>query len=118
MARRSLWMFAGVLVLCLLWQSSVLGGTRKLAITIDDLPAAGGSDSNSDLETVRGFNQRMLAALKAHGVPAIGFVNESRLHVPGEVDERIAILQMWLDAGMDLGNHTYSHPDLNKTPLR
>lgn len=115
MARRSFWIFAGVLGLSLLWPSSVPGGTRKLAITIDDLPAAGGG---LDLETVRDFNKRMLAALKDHDVPAIGFVNESKLHVPGEVDERIALLQMWLDAGMDLGNHTYSHPDLNKFPLR
>ena len=57
MARRSWWMFAGVLVICMLRQSSVLGGTRKLAITIDDLPAAGGRGSSSDLETVRGFNR-------------------------------------------------------------
>ena len=27
------------------------------------------------------------------------------------------ILDIWLKAGMDLGNHSYSHPDLNNTPL-
>ena len=33
------------------------------------------------------------------------------------MDERIGFLQMWLDAGMTLGNHTYSHLSLNDTPL-
>jgi peptidoglycan/xylan/chitin deacetylase (PgdA/CDA1 family) len=59
----------------------------------------------------------MLDVLQAHQVPAIGFVTESKVHVPGEVDERIGFLQMWLDAGMTLGNHTYSHLSLNDTPL-
>ena len=91
---------------------------RSLAITIDDLPLSGGRWSGRDLETTRQFNIRMLEALKAHDVPAIGFVNESRVHVNGELDERVAILRMWIEAGMDLGNHTFSHPDLNSTPLR
>ncbi len=116
MDRRWWWKFSGVLVICLLWQSSILGGTRRLAITLDDLPATKGA--NSDLGTVRKFNRKILTALKKHEAPAIGFVNESRLHVPGELDERIAILQMWLDADMQLGNHTYSHPDLNTSSLR
>ncbi len=30
---------------------------------------------------------------------------------------RIALLRAWLEAGHDLGNHTYSHPDLQTTPL-
>jgi peptidoglycan/xylan/chitin deacetylase (PgdA/CDA1 family) len=27
------------------------------------------------------------------------------------------LLERWLDAGLELGNHTYSHPDLHSTPL-
>jgi peptidoglycan/xylan/chitin deacetylase (PgdA/CDA1 family) len=30
---------------------------------------------------------------------------------------RIELLQRWLAAGMELGNHTYSHADLNTTPV-
>jgi peptidoglycan/xylan/chitin deacetylase (PgdA/CDA1 family) len=37
---------------------------------------------------------------------------------PRERDGRAAVLAMWLDAGYDLGNHTYSHSSLNKVPLR
>ena len=48
-------------------------------------------------------------------------MNEGKLFVEGEKAEdvaaRTAILKMWLDAGLELGNHTYSHHDLNRTPL-
>jgi peptidoglycan/xylan/chitin deacetylase (PgdA/CDA1 family) len=38
--------------------------------------------------------------------------------VPGEVDERIKSLQMWLDYGFELGNHTFSHASLNQVGLK
>ena len=39
----------------------------------------------------------------------VGFVNESLLYVQDETDARIAVLKMWTDAGVELGNHTFSH---------
>jgi peptidoglycan/xylan/chitin deacetylase (PgdA/CDA1 family) len=33
------------------------------------------------------------------------------------VPERAALLQSWVDAGVPLGNHTYSHIDINNVPL-
>ena len=60
---------------------------------------------------------RLLAQIEALGIPAIGFVNESKVDVKGEGAERTALLQAWLDAGLSLGNHTYSHPSLWNTPL-
>src|SRR2546427_9745841 len=36
---------------------------------------------------------------------------------PGDVRARTGVLEMWLTAGLELGNHTWSHPDLNTTPL-
>jgi peptidoglycan/xylan/chitin deacetylase (PgdA/CDA1 family) len=86
---------------------------RQMAITIDDLPGVG----VSDLPGLVNMNRRMLAALRAAGAPAIGFVNESALHVAGERDRRVAILETWLDAGMTLGNHTFRHKGLTATPL-
>jgi peptidoglycan/xylan/chitin deacetylase (PgdA/CDA1 family) len=51
----------------------------------------------------------------------VGFVNEGKLFVagaaPGQVEGRTGVLRMWLEAGLELGNHTYSHRDLNRTPL-
>jgi peptidoglycan/xylan/chitin deacetylase (PgdA/CDA1 family) len=54
-----------------------------------------------------------LRVLKKRKVPTVAFVNEGKLQVAGEVEARIALLQMWIDAGAILGNHTYSHPDFN-----
>jgi peptidoglycan/xylan/chitin deacetylase (PgdA/CDA1 family) len=41
-------------------------------------------------------------------------VNEGKLHQrgPNEVEARAAILKLWVDAGFELGNHTYSHLDM------
>lgn len=92
---------------------------RTLAITIDDVPyasAEGAADAGS-LADVRRVNEAVLAALARHKAPAVGFVNESRLQVQGERDERVAILRRWAEAGMILGNHTYSHLRLQDTPL-
>jgi peptidoglycan-N-acetylglucosamine deacetylase len=86
---------------------------RELAITIDDLPSA----LQSDVRVTRDETARILAALKRHRAPAVGFVNENKLHVAGEVDERIDLLRMWLDAGVPLGNHTFSHVKFQDTPL-
>jgi peptidoglycan/xylan/chitin deacetylase (PgdA/CDA1 family) len=87
---------------------------RTVAVTIDDLPFVG---HGLPLEAIRPLSRDLVAALAARKVPAVAFVNEDRLFVPGEVDARIALLTEWLDAGMELGNHTWGHPGLTKTPL-
>jgi Polysaccharide deacetylase len=52
-------------------------------------------------------------------VPAIGFVNEGKLFRNDTlVFERINLLKQWLNAGFDLGNHTYSHKSLNQIPAK
>jgi peptidoglycan/xylan/chitin deacetylase (PgdA/CDA1 family) len=86
-------------------------------VTIDDLPGASGAGRPLTLADLRDINRRMLQALRAARVPAIGFVNEGKLHVQGERDQRTAILLDWLDAGMTLGNHTFRHKGLSNTPL-
>ncbi|MEO6213682.1 MAG: polysaccharide deacetylase family protein [Vicinamibacterales bacterium] len=89
---------------------------RRMAITIDDLPTA--SVLGDDVAAAERTTTALVAALKRHRVPAIGFVNERKLQPRGTVDpRRVALLQQWIDAGLELGNHTYSHPDLHGTPL-
>jgi len=87
---------------------------RMMAVTIDDLPING---ADPGLPALAALNDRLLAAVKRQGVPAVGFVNESKLYVPGEVDGRIALLRAWVEQGLELGNHTYSHPNLDKVGL-
>jgi peptidoglycan/xylan/chitin deacetylase (PgdA/CDA1 family) len=85
---------------------------REVAVTVDDLPAAGLS-----LAKMREINAKLLEAFRRHRVPAVGFVNEGRLHVRGEEEARTALLRAWLDAGHDLGNHTFSHIQIDNHPL-
>ena len=108
-----------MLVLCstlVLSLPSIAAGAdpqRLVAVTVDDLPMAG----TPTLAEAQAATQAILAALRAHGAPAIGFVNEDKLLVPGEVDARISILEAWVDAGMELGNHNFGHVGFQKTPL-
>jgi len=83
--------------------------TRTMAVTIDDLPYVNFADGPY-LTNARAGTAKILSTLKKHKVPAVGFVNERMLE---NSRERIALLRQWVDAGMVLGNHTYSHPDFN-----
>lgn len=93
---------------------------RQVAITVDDLPGAlpGNDFAYGDLKELQKINHTIPAVLKAHQAWSIGFVNERKLQVQGERDARAGLLEMWLDAGLLLGNHTYSHADFSLTPLQ
>lgn len=94
---------------------------RSVAVSFDDLPATPAGVVANDVDSLKELTGKLLRAVRKHNVPAVGFVNEGKLFVagagPDDVDGRIGLLRMWVDAGLDLGNHTYSHRDLNTTPL-
>ncbi len=89
------------------------GQSRAVAITFDDLPR-GGDGGGRDVESVRRMTVKLLDSL--HGVPVTAFVNAGRAEEMGGAGLQ-SILRIWLDHGAELGNHTYTHPDLNTTPL-
>ena len=87
---------------------------RQVCVTFDDLPVVG----TRDLAAQQDITKRLLHSITSNKVPAIGFVNENKLLDGGVEDERrVTLLQEWLNAGLDLGNHSFSHPDLHSTPL-
>jgi peptidoglycan/xylan/chitin deacetylase (PgdA/CDA1 family) len=94
---------------------------RAVAVTFDDLPATPAGVVANDLASLQELTRKLLRAARKYNIPAVGFVNEGKLFVegegPGDVAGRIGLLRMWLDAGLELGNHTYSHQDLNTMPL-
>lgn len=91
-------------------------GDRAVAVTFDDLPFA--SVPSEDDAALRAMTTKLLEGIHAHGVPAVGFVNEAKLYREGALDEaRVDLLRQWLKAGLALGNHTYSHLSLNRVPL-
>lgn len=87
---------------------------RAVAVTFDDLP--GNTPRSPDAYTA--ILGPLIERLVARRVPAIGFVNESKLY-DGErlVAARVSLLQSWRDAGLDLGDHGYAHLDANAVPL-
>ena len=86
---------------------------RTVAITIDDLPTVGAPT----FEERKYITTHLIKHIQAFSIPAIGFVNEGKLGNPKPIEKEIALLQAWLNAGLELGNHTYSHPSLNRTSL-
>jgi peptidoglycan-N-acetylglucosamine deacetylase len=90
---------------------------RSIAITIDDLPA---NEANTlPAAAITEMTKSLLTTLREQKVPAVGFVNERKLYFKwDEVDQRIAALNMWLDLGFELGNHTYGHTSINREGLK
>jgi len=81
----------------------------QVALTFDDLP---GLTLTTDQTYLDDINTRLVQGLKRHHFPAIGFVNESKLDEAIRA-RQIANLERWLKAGLDLGNHTFSHESPN-----
>ncbi len=86
---------------------------EDVALTFDDLPVYGPRGTIDDAQAT---TRVLLKGLIRHHLPATGFVNEIQLDGADRV-QRIQLLSDWLDAGMDLGNHSYSHLSLSKTPI-
>ena len=89
---------------------------RAVAITIDDLPYATGGDrapTESERPYADSINRAIIAALVRRHVPATGFVIQLRL----EQLAGMRILKEWTGAHLDLGNHSYSHPDFNQLSI-
>jgi peptidoglycan/xylan/chitin deacetylase (PgdA/CDA1 family) len=88
---------------------------RQIVLTIDDLPR-GGDVTTTDKQAIRAMTAKLVAALK--GTHAIGFANpgsEKSDALGGS--ELQHILKMWRRAGLELGNHTHTHPNINQIPL-
>lgn len=96
--------------------SSGKASVRQIAVTIDDLPWATLGDATP--ATLAQSHPRLIAAMKEAGIPIIGFVNEGKLVSGEKIDtSRVHLLKEWVDAGFDLGNHSYGHADLHAVGL-
>lgn len=88
---------------------------RRVAITIDDLPRGGDDPKARSFTPIETMTKKLLAGLG--GEPAAAFINPGRAESLSarELDR---ILHLWAKTPkMELGNHTWNHPDLNKVEL-
>jgi len=84
----------------------------QIAFTFDDLPAHGSLPPGTTRAEIA---SKILSALHDAGVPpTYGFVNGQLLE---RKPDDVAVLQAWRDAGQPLGNHTWSHMNLNQHSL-
>lgn len=85
---------------------------QQLAITWDDLPAHGPLPPG---ETRVEIAQKIISAMQQAKLPPVyGFVNGVQTQ---NEPASAPVLQLWRDAGLPLGNHTWSHMNLNTNPL-
>jgi peptidoglycan/xylan/chitin deacetylase (PgdA/CDA1 family) len=113
--------FAGIVFLSVGFAAAMMADDpsaqlqRSMAVTVDDLPVAQPSwHTNQQMDRI---TTDLLAVFAEHGVPAVGFVNEQKLAVEGRIEPfRVEILERWLEAGLELGNHGFAHLDLHRVP--
>lgn len=80
---------------------------QQVALTFDDLPTHNALPPG---ETRLGVIARLVAALADVKAPAMGFINAAGLE---ENPEDRAVLEVWRAAGHPLGNHGWSHANLD-----
>jgi len=92
--------------------ASAPAATAQVALTFDDLPVHGPLPPGM---TRTGIANSILHSLEAAHAPATyGFVNAKGLQ---DEPSSAPVLQLWRDAGHPLGNHTFSHMDLDQNSL-
>jgi peptidoglycan/xylan/chitin deacetylase (PgdA/CDA1 family) len=84
-----------------------------VALTFDDLPAAGNLPRGQSQATVL---RTIAAELKAHGLQGVyGFAIAEPMQ---DYPEAQQALRIWVASGMNIGNHTWSHPSLTDSTAK
>jgi peptidoglycan/xylan/chitin deacetylase (PgdA/CDA1 family) len=85
---------------------------RSLLVTVDDLPVAS-PKLHTDAADRDRVTRRLLEILAKHRVPAVGLTIWGQVRGPADT----ALLDRWRAAGLELGNHSFGHLDLPRTPV-
>lgn len=103
-------------IILIIFSVAVIQAQNKIAVTIDDLPLSRIRYYEKDYYQL--VTDKLIENLKNQNAPVIGFVNEYKLYTDSTLDEsKVKQLKKWVDAGFELGNHTFSHPSANKIPI-
>jgi peptidoglycan/xylan/chitin deacetylase (PgdA/CDA1 family) len=99
--------FVQVILFCVAIYFSTAVHAVEMAVTIDDLPTTGSMPKGMDRAAIA---KSIVAILqKHHVVRPYGFVNAKQFD---EVPEHESIVRDWVAAGFPIGNHTFSHANL------
>ncbi len=86
-------------------------GVHPVLVTVDDLPIA--ANRLHDAAERARITKDILAVFRKHSITAVGMVVGRNMD-PADGKQ---LLDMWLDAGQELGNHTYGHLNYTETPI-
>ena len=93
------------------------GQKKQVCFTLDDMPVV--SYGVTDTVYQKDLMDKLIRSFRSYAIPAIGFVNEKKLYSHEKLNRfQVALLERWVNSGLDLGNHTSSHPDYNSVPLK
>lgn len=91
--------------------------SRAVAITFDDLPFQTPAENLCDPVRAMALTERFLEMLAPLDTHATAFVNEDKVCEAQRADLLPAILRLWLDAGIDLGDHGFSHMNIHRNTV-
>jgi len=104
-----IFLLAGALVLVCAIAAAEPSAKLKVALTFDDLPLNGMLPTGAKKSD---FARDTIAVLKKHHIPpSYGFIVAKQLE---RDPDGATALQVWVNGGNPLGNHTYTHLDLTK----
>lgn len=97
-------------IVSLLFSGFVVAQEHEIALTIDDLPFVGTNNNDmSNLSRSQNRFMKIVQSLVDNQVPATGFV------IAGSIGKnQWQLLEEFRKEGFALGNHTYSHANLNR----
>jgi peptidoglycan/xylan/chitin deacetylase (PgdA/CDA1 family) len=101
------------LLVLLVFGLSSFGQKKQVCFSFDDLPVVnyGITDAGYQIKLM----DKLILSLKKNKIPAIGFVNEQKLYDnQSKITYQVGLLNSWVNNGLELGNHTYSHSDYNR----
>lgn len=104
-------------IIFLIFDLLSFGQQKQVCFSFDDLPVVNYGITDSIYQ--KDLFNKIAFSFKTNKVPAIGFVNEKKLHDNENIIQyQVDLLKNWITNGLELGNHTFSHPDYNNVSFR
>lgn len=95
--------------------SPAVAQSRAVAVTFDDLPYQAADATLCDPEAAMALTTAFVDMLRPLDTRAAVFINEGKVCDAQRATLLPRILTVWRDAGLELGNHTYSHLNIHRT---
>lgn len=103
-----------LLIGLLLVASNASAQHRTVAVTFDDLPYQASAEALCDPEQARAMTHAFVDMLRPLETHATAFVNEGKVCEAQRATLLPELLSIWLDAGIGMGNHSFSHINIHR----